>query len=76
MDLQVCTELLAIYGTSKRATVTRWIRCYSNLAQPVKDLLRELRSLPDSYVFDNPYLLGPGSQTRSHRTVLSNTLET
>ena len=57
---EVCTELLTIYGTSKKATVNRWIRCYSSLDKTVKDHLRELRTLPDSYVFDNMYLLGPG----------------
>jgi hypothetical protein len=57
---EVCAELLTIYGSNKRATVNRWIRCYSSLDKTVKEHLRELRALPDSYVFDNMYLLGPG----------------
>ena len=40
--------------------MNRWVRCWSSLAPPVKEALRELRSLPDSYIFDNIYLQEPG----------------
>lgn len=59
---RVAQALLDVFGKSKKATIARWVRAYGNLHAPVLDFLKSAKSLPDSYVFDNPYLLGPGQQ--------------
>ncbi|CAJ1330342.1 unnamed protein product [Effrenium voratum] len=57
---KVAQMILDVFGKSKKATVARWTRAFCNLHPDVLSFLKTYKTLPDSYVFDNPYMLGPG----------------
>ncbi|CAE7576758.1 unnamed protein product, partial [Symbiodinium sp. CCMP2592] len=55
-------SLLKLYGNSKKTVVNRWMRSYASLPTKVLEHLRTLRTVPDVWVFDNVFFLGPGQQ--------------
>ncbi len=64
--------LLAMYGQSKRRTVARWVAAARDLHPEVLQLLQKtgVKKLPQSYVFDNKYMLGRGEEARFKLTPL------
>lgn len=57
---QAVAEILKIYGDGKKQIVQKWKRAELHLPSEVQDALRapHLSSIPQSYVFDNPFLMG------------------
>lgn len=59
---KVTAAMMEVFGKSKRPTINRWVRAHNNLHSEVVTWLETCKNLPDSYVFDNQFLLGPGPQ--------------
>lgn len=57
---KVSASMLEVFGKSKKPTIARWVRAHSNLHPEVVKWLATYKMLPDSYIFDNAFLLGPG----------------
>ena len=59
---KVSAAMIEVFGKGKKPTISRWIRAHNSLHPEVVTWLETCKSLPDSYVFDNQFLLGPGPQ--------------
>lgn len=68
---KVAASLLEVFGKSKRPTVNRWVRAHGNLQPEVVQWLATCKSLPDSYIFDNQFLLGPGPKLSAADAIIA-----
>ncbi len=61
----VTKRLVEIYGANKKSLVYRWISAARGLDDQVKDCLRQRQRLPQTFVFDNQWLIGSGAHGRA-----------
>ena len=64
-DWTICQNmLLAMFGSSKKITLLRWIRCAKGLDAAVAAQLEHMPNVKQGLVFDNDYLMGTGAKMR------------
>ena len=56
--------LLAMFGSSKKVTLLRWIRCAKGLDAAMVAQLEHMPNVKQGLLFDNDYLMGTGAKAR------------
>ena len=57
--------LLEILGSTKRNTVTRWITIARDVDEDVLSYIKQHKTLPQKYFYENKYLVGTGQDKRT-----------
>ena len=64
----VIKELCAVLGEGKRVTIAKWVRAQRSLPTEVQAELHRYKKMPQSYIWDNPWLMGEGARAKHKLT--------
>ena len=57
-------ELLQALGSGAKSRVNKWLRAFRNLQPEVKQALHGYDRVPQTYIWDNVYLMGEGTKSK------------
>ena len=57
-------ELLQALGSGSKSRVNKWLRAFKNLHAEIKEALHMYDRVPQTYVWDNMYLMGEGTKSK------------
>lgn len=58
------TELLQALGSGSKSRVNKWLRAFKNLHAEIKEALHMYDRVPQTYIWDNMYLMGEGAKSK------------
>jgi len=60
----IIKELCAVLGEGKRVTIAKWVRAQRSLPTEVQAELHRYKKMPQTYIWDNPWLMGEGARAK------------